>query len=82
LVGPEVSERVPVAIVWLALVELVKVAYVPSPAIAAAAPRTASEAINLCRVEPEVKSRIDVLVGIPSAGPLPWKGVAISPGSS
>ena len=26
LVGPEVSESVPVAIVWLALVELVKVA--------------------------------------------------------
>ena len=47
LVGPEVSESVPLAIVWLALVELVKVAKVPRPAIAAAAQSTAIEAITL-----------------------------------
>ena len=41
-----VSESVPLAIVWLALVELVKVAKVPRPAIAAAAPRTAIERNN------------------------------------
>ena len=38
-----VSESVPLAIVWLALVELVKVAKVPRPAIEAAEPSTAIE---------------------------------------
>ena len=42
----------PLAIVWLVLVELVKVANVPSPAIAAAAPRTAIVAITLFVVAP------------------------------
>jgi hypothetical protein len=39
----DVSESVPLAIVWLALVELVKVAKVPKPATDAAAPRAAIE---------------------------------------
>ena len=37
----------PLAIVWLALVELVKVAKVPRPAIAAATPRMAMDATIL-----------------------------------
>jgi hypothetical protein len=60
-----VSESVPLAIVLLVLVELVKVAKVPRPAIDAAAPRAASESrIFLARKEAR---RMMVLLSAPAA---------------
>src|SRR5512133_1607321 len=77
LTGPEVRERVPLAIVWLVLVELVKVANVPSPAIAAAAPRTAIVAITLFVVAPgvRIRSRITrLLSAVACPRPSPERG--------
>ena len=49
-VAPSAIETVPEEIVWLAEVELVNVANVPSPAIAAATPTTVKEPSNLLSV--------------------------------
>ena len=65
-VEPSAITTVPEATVWLADVELVKVANVPSPAMLAAAPRTATEARSL-RVgdQPSWGARAEVVVRSP-----------------
>jgi hypothetical protein len=49
-VAPSAIDTVPLEIDWLAEVELVNVANVPNPAIAAATPRIANEAKAFIRV--------------------------------
>src|SRR3954452_10816622 len=78
-----VRESVPLEIVWLALVELVKVANVPRPAIDAAAPSAAIESKTFFE---RVKTRVRI-VFLSSVGdgcsPSPRRGLReVNSGSS